>query len=316
MKRLTDYDPFLLFPAWKDYVWGGKRLNAEYAKNIPAEPLAETWECSTHPDGISTVASGKFAGEKLTEALSSIPGAIGHNENDLPVLIKLIDSASTLSVQVHPDDAYAAEHENGSRGKTETWYILDAEEDAYLYYGFSKQTDREEVERRALDGTLPEILNKIGVKPGDLFFIKPGTVHAIGGGITLCEIQQSSNITYRLYDWGRLGADGKPRELHLQKALDVIDYSASPAIAEHPNGSRMICSCDSFCVYRIELGDKPFRFTCADSFCAVVAASGDARITYGDTGFTFWKGDCVFVPRGCTEFSLAGEATVLLTLKK
>jgi len=316
MKHLTDYDPFLLSPAWKDYVWGGKRLNAEYAKNIPAEPLAETWECSTHPDGISTVASGKFAGEKLTEALSSIPGAIGPGEDELPVLIKLIDSASTLSVQVHPDDAYAAAHENGSRGKTETWYILDADEDAFLYYGFSKQTDREEVERRALDGTLPEILNKVSVRPGDMIFIKPGTVHAIGGGITLCEIQQSSNITYRLYDWGRLGADGKPRELHLQKALDVIDYSASPAAAKHPDGSGLVCSCDAFCVYRFVLGDTPFRFTSEDSFCAVVALSGDARISFADTAFTFWKGDCVFVPRGCPGFSLEGEAAVLLVLKK
>ena len=225
--------PFLLSPAAKDYIWGGTRLREEYNKHIDVTPLAETWECSTHPDGPSRVASGVFAGEKLVDVLRAHPEFIGtHPKTDgdggLPVLIKFIDAARDLSVQVHPSDEYARTHEHGQLGKTEMWYVLEAAPGASLVYGFRQDLTRAMLAASLEDDTVEQYLQKVEIHRGDVFLIESGTVHAIGAGAMIVEIQESSNLTYRMYDYHRLGKDGKPRELHIAKAMDVVDLRRKP----------------------------------------------------------------------------------------
>lgn len=225
--------PFLLSPAAKDYIWGGTRLREEYNKHIDVTPLAETWECSTHPDGPSRVASGVFAGEKLVDVLRAHPEFIGTHpktdgEGGLPVLIKFIDAARDLSVQVHPSDEYARTHEHGQLGKTEMWYVLEAAPGASLVYGFRQDLTRAMLAASLEDDTVERYLQKVEIHRGDVFLIESGTVHAIGAGAMIVEIQECSNLTYRMYDYHRLGKDGKPRELHIAKALDVVDLRRKP----------------------------------------------------------------------------------------
>ena len=212
--------PFLLRPVGKDYLWGGERLKTEYHKQIDLTPLAETWECSTHPDGCSVVDSGAAAGKPLRAVLQEHPEYLGiyaNPEGELPILIKLIDAKKDLSVQVHPDDAYAKQYENGQNGKTEMWYVLEAEPDASLVYGFRHTMTPERLRQSLAEGTLEADLQSVPVSKNDAFLIPAGTVHAIGAGILLAEIQQSSNLTYRLYDYNRTDANGNKRPLHIEK---------------------------------------------------------------------------------------------------
>ena len=185
--------PFFLKPAGKDYLWGGRRLNDDYAKNIDMTPLAETWECSTHPDGPSTVSSGEFEGRLLSDVLKEHPEYIGTHPQtvgELPILIKLIDAKQDLSVQVHPDDAYAYEHENGQSGKDEMWYVLDAKKDSRLIYGLNRTVTKEELRAGIADGSITKYMQKVPVHKNDVFYIKAGTIHAIGAGVLLAEVQE------------------------------------------------------------------------------------------------------------------------------
>ena len=258
--------PFLLSPAAKDYIWGGTRLREEYNKHIDVTPLAETWECSTHPDGPSRVASGVFAGEKLVDVLRAHPEFIGTHpktdgEGGLPVLIKFIDAARDLSVQVHPSDEYARTHEHGQLGKTEMWYVLEAAPGASLVYGFRQDLTRAMLAASLEDDTVEKYLQKVEIHRGDVFLIESGTVHAIGAGAMIVEIQESSNLTYRMYDYHRLGKDGRPRELHIAKALDVVDLRQKPlpeqlqrACEEHDGYSvELLEQCKYFRTERIHL---------------------------------------------------------------
>lgn len=258
--------PFLLSPAAKDYIWGGTRLREEYNKHIDVTPLAETWECSTHPDGPSRVASGAFAGEKLVDVLRAHPEFIGTHpktdgEGGLPVLIKFIDAARDLSVQVHPSDEYARTHEHGQLGKTEMWYVLEAAPGASLVYGFRQDLTRPMLAASLEDDTVEQYLQKVEIHRGDVFMIESGTVHAIGAGAMIVEIQESSNLTYRMYDYHRLGKDGKPRELHIAKALDVVDLRQKPlpeqlqrACEEHDGYSvELLEQCKYFRTERLRL---------------------------------------------------------------
>ena len=222
--------PLLLRPSGKDYLWGGSRLNDEFEKNIDLQPLAETWECSTHPDGPSYVVDGEFDGKELAEVLKAHPEYLGERHKGeciLPILIKFIDAKKDLSVQVHPTDEYAKDKENGQFGKTEMWYVLDAGRDAKLVYGLKQNCTKEEIRKAISDGTVMRYLQKVPIHKDDLFFIRAGTIHAIGAGALVAEIQENSNLTYRLYDYDRIGKDGKKRELHIDKALDVANLHSS-----------------------------------------------------------------------------------------
>ena len=199
---------FKLSPVGKDYLWGGTRLKNEYGKMIDMMPLAETWECSTHPDGPSTVATGAYKGTVLAEVLKLHPEYLGNKvqNSKLPILVKFIDARQDLSVQVHPDDAYALEHEH-QNGKTEMWYVIDAEENASLIYGFRHKVTEQILKNAVKTDTLDKHLQKVKVHKGDVYYVPAGTVHGIGKGILLAEIQESSNVTYRVYDYDRVGKE-------------------------------------------------------------------------------------------------------------
>lgn len=267
-----DRKPFLLKPAAKDYLWGGSRLNDDFSKNINMQPLAETWECSTHPDGPSVIASGEFEGMELAELLRRFPEFIGEHPRsnpyleagELPILIKFIDAKKDLSVQVHPDDEYARNKEGELFGKTEMWYVLDAAKDAKLVYGFYHDMDKKKLRHSIENGTVEKYLQKVPVHRDDVFFIEAGTVHAIGAGALIAEIQENSNLTYRLYDYNRRDKQGKLRELHVDKALDVVDLrrSSEPRqplrVLKYQRGwaSELLCRCQYFQVERMLLNTE------------------------------------------------------------
>lgn len=320
--------PFLLKPAGKDYLWGGNRLNDDFSKGIDMQPLAETWECSTHPDGPSTVASGEFEGMLLTDVLKAHPEYLGthpRTAGELPILIKFIDAKKDLSVQVHPDDAYAMEHEHGSLGKTEMWYVLDASKDAKLVYGFNHDMDRETLRKSLLKGTVEKYLQKVPVKKDDVFYIEAGRVHAIGAGALIAEIQENSNLTYRLYDYNRVDRNGKTRELHIDKALEVADLKGSAAprqplrVLKYSKGcaTEFLCRCKYFQVERQLVNTERIRGladfqTDSSSFQVLLCVDG-CGILFGEQGETlnFFKGDCIFVPADSIPMKIHGKMQLL-----
>ena len=246
-KNYCFHKPFLLKPAGKDYLWGGDRLNYDFKKNIDMSPLAETWECSTHPDGMSIVASGEFCGQSLSDVLKAHPefsGTHPHTKDELPILIKFIDAKKDLSVQVHPNDDYARKYENGQLGKTEMWYVLDASPHARLVYGLNHRTSKNTIRQAIEKGQLEKYLQKVPIQKDDVFYIEAGTVHAIGAGALIAEIQENSNLTYRLYDYDRVGKDGKKRPLHVEKALEVADLNGN---AEPKQPMRAVISSSRSC---------------------------------------------------------------------
>ena len=213
---------------YQEYIWGGSKIHELLHKDTGTLPrVAESWEVSTHPAGKSIVENGAFRGKTLNEYFDQIgwgtAGRYAARNHQRPILIKYIDAKENLSIQVHPNDKYARKHE-GDNGKNEMWFVLAADEGAFIYLGFSRDVTKEEIKRRIADNTLEEVLNRVEVKPNEAFYIPAGTVHAIGAGCLICEVQQTSNVTYRIYDYGRTDENGKPRELHVKKALDVLDY--------------------------------------------------------------------------------------------
>ena len=322
--------PFLLKPAAKDYLWGGRRLNDEFNKGIDVYPLAETWECSTHPDGQSLVASGTDAGKPLIEVLREHPDYLGthplqimNGKPELPVLIKLIDATQDMSVQVHPDDAYALENEN-CLGKTEMWYVLAARKGASLIYGFNQDMDRERVQNALAGGTIKKYLNRVPVRGNDVFFVEAGTVHAIGAGIIMAEIQESSNLTYRLYDYGRVDRNGKQRKLHVEKALQVMNMqffgnapSAYAGIALSKGyACELLTRCKYFQLERLLLNTDIYGLsldykTGSNSFQVLLCTEGRGFLSGENFSLSFSKGDCVFVPSESIPLKLSGKAQVL-----
>ena len=319
--------PFLLKPAGKDYLWGGNRLNDDFTKGIPLSPLAVTWECSTHPDGPSKAASGEFAGKSLSEVLRSHPEFLGTHPKtagELPILIKFIDAKKDLSVQVHPTDAYAAEHENGQLGKTEMWYVLDAAKDTSLVYGLKTAVDKEKFRAAIEEGTVEKYLQKVPAKKNDLFYIEAGTIHAIGSGALVAEIQESSNLTYRIYDYDRVDKNGKKRELHIDKALEAASLEASTEprqplrVLKYRKGcaSELLCRCKYFEVYRMIVNTERCRELVsyqADSasFRVLLCTDGCGAIQFEDEMLRFFKGDCIFIPADSVKLRIHGQAQFL-----
>ncbi|HPF87364.1 MAG TPA: class I mannose-6-phosphate isomerase [Candidatus Limiplasma sp.] len=286
---MVQSEPFLkLKPAFKDYLWGGTKLKTLYG--VKQDIVAEAWVLSVHPDGQSMVAEGPHQGMTLAAYLTQTAG-----RPDLPVLVKLIDAKQNLSVQVHPNDDYARVHEHDN-GKSEMWYILEADRDAYLYVGFNRAVTREEVKRRVADGTIEEVLHKLPTHPGDAVFIPAGTVHAIGAGNLILEIQQSSNATYRLYDYLRRDAKGNLRQLHLDKALDVLNYQPYRA-AGNADGNRL-AQCRYFSVYAHDIHGSETLPLPDGSFASVVCVAGEGTLTRDGASTALRRGDCVYLPAG------------------
>ena len=315
--------PVLLKPAFKDYLWGGTKLRDVYGKECDLNPIAESWELSAHKDGQSVVASGDFAGLTLTEYIEKcgrkILGSRGMEFDSFPILIKFIDAKSYLSIQVHPDDEYALANE-GEYGKTEVWYVMSAEEGAALYYGFRQEITQEEYRRRIEDNTITDVLNKVEAKAGDVFFIKPGTVHAIGAGLLICEIQQNSNTTYRVYDFGRVGADGKRRELHIDKAIAVSQLtpssdadSSSGAVEKEGYTARTIAKCKYFTSEQLNINGNAVIDIDEESFRSVVITEGEAVLKMNEEALSLKAGDSVFIPAQKGSVSVSGNCIALLS---
>lgn len=318
--------PMLMRPSGKDYIWGGRRLNDEFEKNIALSPLAETWECSTHPDGPSWVVEGKFQGMTLSQVLILHPEYLGTHPDtngDLPILIKFIDADKDLSIQVHPDDGYARTHEKGQLGKTEMWYVLDATADARLVYGFNRDVTEVELRAAIADGSVMKYLQQVPIHKDDVFFLTPGTVHAIGAGALIAEIQQNSNLTYRLYDYDRVDKNGKKRPLHVDKAVAVANRNGSaeprqPLRVLHyqPGVAReLLCRCRYFEVYRMLVNTErrqTVRFQSDSlSFRVLLCVDGCGSIRYENESMDFYKGDCIFVPADSLELKIHGQAQFL-----
>ena len=303
-----------LAPSFKDYIWGGRRLIDEYHKPYEGDILAESWEVSCHPDGPSYITNGAYAGKTLQEYIDlagrEVLGTNCRRFDEFPVLIKFIDAKDNLSIQVHPDNAYALKNEN-QYGKTEMWYVVDCEEGAYLYFGFNREVSKEEFESRIKDNTLLEVLNPVKVKKGDVLFIESGTIHAIGKNILIAEIQQNSNVTYRVYDYGRVGKDGKPRDLHVAKALDV---TRREPVQERPSCTPHIAACDYFTVDKLCLkGEKASGYVGEESFRSILVLDGEGEIENGGEKITFKKGDSLFLPAGSGAYEITGTVEALVT---
>ncbi|MBR4889288.1 MAG: class I mannose-6-phosphate isomerase [Clostridia bacterium] len=311
-----------LSPAFKDYLWGGTKLKTEFGKQSDLNIVAESWELSTHPAGESRICGGEFDGMTLNEYLQQAgPAALGKNAAafaQFPVLIKFIDAASPLSIQVHPSDEYALEVEH-EYGKTEMWYVLDCEEGASLYFGVEKELAPEEFAARIENNTLTDVLRKVPVHPGDVFFIEAGTIHAIGAGILICEIQQNSNTTYRVYDYGRVGADGKPRELHVEKAKAVSRLTPNEPgagagkITAVPGGTvQPLAACKYFTTRRLEVTGEMTLDVDNSSFVSLVATEGTGEVR-GENTVPFVRGDSLFVPAGSGSVTVTGPCTLVET---
>lgn len=304
-----------LMPAFKDYLWGGTQLKDRYGKESNLEITAESWELSAHEAGPSRLAeNGCLFGEYLEALGRDAWGWKCRSMEKFPLLIKFIDAREKLSIQVHPDDDYALKNED-EYGKNEMWYILDCKPGAALYCGFDHEVSAEEVRARVADGTLPEVLNRVPVEKGQTLLIPAGTVHAVGEGILICEVQQSSNVTYRLYDYQRRDKNGALRPLHLEKALDVM--SLAPAIDETPHPTEdgrgeVLCRCKYFTVERYAVDGELTLLGDDSSFTALVILEGEGTLgCEGQASLAYKAADTFFIPAGKTKMTVAGGGTLL-----
>ena len=313
----TTRDLIFPTPIFHEKIWGGRKLADDFGYEIPDGPIGECWAISAHPNGDCAISGGAWDGMHLSELWDQHRELFGGVEGDrFPLLVKIIDAKDNLSVQVHPDDAYAAEHENGSLGKRECWYVLAADEGTQIVIG-QRAHDRAELAAMIDEGRWDDMLNLVPCHVGDFFPIEPGTVHAIQGGTLILETQQSSDVTYRVYDYDRVGDDGKPRELHIQQSLDVVDYAAqAPASGEvtapEVDGVTELMECPNFVVDRVRVsGEKdvaqPYPFLCV----SVIEGSGAVCAAEAGVEHKIARGTHFLAPAGCGTLSFSGDMTLV-----
>ncbi len=315
--------PMLLTPVPKEIIWGGDRLKKEYGKTAPFDKIAESWELSVRDGAMCTIANGEYAGKPLGDYIAEDKlAALGKNSmvyDRFPLLIKFIDAADRLSIQVHPDNEYSLEHE-GELGKTEMWYIVAAEDGAQLVYGLKEGCTREDFAQAVREDRTEEMLNFTPVQAGDVFFIPAGQVHAIGAGILIAEIQQNSDVTYRVYDYKRRQADGSFRQLHTEKAIDVINLRTEDEINKirfyRPceDSGEVLASCDYFTVRRYSVDGAVTLHAGDDSFVSVIVLEAEVgSIKYGDATASIRKGESWFIPAGSGDFTISGNAEIIVS---
>ena len=301
-----------LEPVFKQMIWGGRQLADQFGYEIPGDRTGECWAVSAHPNGDCVVREGAYQGKTLSQLWQEEPGLFGNSDLDrFPLLVKIIDAKDDLSIQVHPDDAYARENENGSLGKTECWYILDCPEKASLVVGHNAGS-RQELQEMIEQERWGELIREIPVKKGDFIQINPGTVHAIKGGLMILETQQNSDITYRVYDYGRL-TDGKPRQLHVKQSIDVITVpapsaadSVKSALALPENTMNELISCDYYTVWKLDVaGVMSFEQTHPFLIMSVIEGEGSVD------GRRICKGDHFILPQSYGTAELRGEMTLI-----
>ena len=304
--------PLKLAPAVKEIIWGGDKLKKEYNKKADFDKVAESWELTVRKDGMNVIENGEYAGMTLGEYFEkgtySLIGK-GYDGDRFPLLIKFIDARDSLSIQVHPADEYSLKNEN-EFGKTEMWYIVDCDEGSYLIIGTKPDYTPEAYDEAVKNGTVEELFIHQPVKPGEVYFIPAGLVHAIGAGILICEIQQNSNVTYRVFDFNRLGKDGKPRELHVEKARDVIENHSPEAIERmqfacaSERTPSLLAACDKFKVNKYDFTELTLTAS-EDSFLSLTFLEGEGEIGFEGEKYPFAKGETYYMPAGMGEFTVS-----------
>lgn len=314
--------PFKFQPILKERLWGGTKLKDVFNKPIPNEITGESWEVSTVKGDVSIIENGILAGKSLQEILNEQPqNLVGKRVferfgTEFPILIKFIDAKQDLSIQVHPNDELAQKRHN-SFGKTEMWYVMDADPGAELIVGFNKSVTKEEYQKHLENGTLTQIMNYEKVNEGSTFFINTGKVHAIGAGILLAEIQQTSDITYRVYDFNRKDKNGNLRELHTEQALDAIDYEQKNdfkiSYSKEENKQNEMVNCPYFITNYLKL-TRNFSVNIAnrDSFHIYMCVKGSGTITDGQTSVAIQKGETILVPAQCKNITIETQNIELL----
>ena len=311
--------PIKLKSVCKEIIWGGNRLKNEYNKVSSLNNIAESWELTVRDDGMNIIDGGEFDGCTMAEYIEKNGFDVVTNKSmdRFPLLIKFIDAEDNLSVQVHPDDEYGMKTAN-SLGKTEMWYIIDAKPGAQLVYGLKAGCTVEMLKAAIESGTVEETLNYVSVKKGDVFFIPSGLVHAIGSGILLAEIQQNSNITYRVYDYNRVDKDAKPRELHVNDALNVIVNRTEEEIdkirfSTNVKNNTTLASCGYFKVDKFNIDGNLEFSTNAESFNSVLCLDGVGYIEFAGEKFEIIKGDSYFIPANMGTYTVTGNLEIIVS---
>lgn len=310
--------PLTFKPVYKDYIWGGDRLSKYFHRTGTPTPCAESWEISAHPDGTSIVAQGAYAGRSLpdlaTEFGVALMGTKTPDSARFPLLFKLIDARDKLSVQVHPNNANASL--THGEPKTEMWYVLDRGQGSSLYAGLREGTTPEVLRAALADGTADKCLTEVRVTPGDAIYIPGGLVHAIGDGCLIYEVQQNSNTTYRLYDWNRVGADGKPRPLHIEESFKTIEWDNArmrECVNARMDGYQSLVSCAFFHVGKLALEGSASLAHDGTTFTALFVEDGSASVEAGGETVHLNKGMSCLIPAASQKFTLAGNASLLIT---
>lgn len=302
-----------LNPVFKEMIWGGNRMRNEYGYDIPGDDTGECWAISAHPNGDGVIANGTYAGWNLSRLWAEHRELFGNQEGEVfPLLTKIIDAKNDLSIQVHPDDVYAKEHENGSLGKMECWYILDCDEDASIVIGHHANT-KEELEQMIADKRWKDLIREIPIQKGDFFQISPGTVHAIKGGTLILETQQNSDITYRLYDYDRL-QNGKLRPLHIKQSIDVIEVPFREPELHRERGTTRntwwdtLVSCEYYTVWKADVNETETLYMDHDF---LLGSCIEGSVTIGDVSIK--KGDHFILPSGFPQSAVTGNATFIFS---
>ncbi|MBR3780588.1 MAG: class I mannose-6-phosphate isomerase [Clostridia bacterium] len=313
--------PIKLNPYVSETIWGGRKLIEEYGVKTEKNNAAEGWMLSCHDAGSSTVANGEFAGKSFADVVKENPALCGKNADnfeDFPILIKFIDAMDNLSVQVHPTKEYCEKTGRG-QSKTECWYIIDAEEDAYLILGFEDKITPEEFKAAIENNTLTDYVSKVPVKKGDFFFIESGTLHAICKGILLAEVQESSNTTYRIYDYNRVGNDGKPRELHVEDgaAVTKLEKYTQPDFCKGADldtlERRLLADCPLFKVWKLDLNGEISGIADENSFVSLLIMDGNGTLEVCGETVSLTKGESIFIPANAGEYKISGRLEIIET---
>lgn len=305
----------MIQPVFKERIWGGRHLK-EFGYEIPNDKTGECWGISAHENGPNMIVNGEHEGKTLKELWEENTGLFGVQTTDkFPLLTKILDANEELSVQVHPDDAYAQVHENGELGKTECWYIIDCDEDAEIIYGHNAK-DKDELENMIHEGKWNQLFNSIKVKPGDFFYVPSGTVHAIGKGIRILETQQNSDTTYRIYDYDRTDKDGHKRELHIEQSIDVISFNKDNSGTEaevtevQANVIRTYISNSFFTVKQL-LIEGHYEYTKQQDYTLMSVLSGEGTLTADGQVYTIKKGDHFILTTEDKEIKLQGKLDII-----
>lgn len=314
-----NFYPLTFIPIFKERIWGGTKLKDYLNKSFDGNQIGESWELSTVENDVSVIADGDFAGMNLKEVIEKFPKEILGSKSiekyglEFPLLFKFLDAQQDLSIQVHPNDELAKLRHN-SFGKTEMWYVLQADEEAKLIVGFKDKINKEDYLDLIKNKKIVEALNEIPVKKGDTFFLETGTVHAIGAGVLIAEIQQTSDITYRLYDWDRVDAQGNERELHTDLALDAINFEETNAQIKYSkilNQSSEVVKCPFFKTNILPVSGEYFWKKQKDNFTVLMCTHGVFSLYFDNEEYFYQKGDTVLIPAIIEEFALIGNATLL-----